>query len=341
MKKYLFLIPFAFCFLLVPKAHAACTPATGYSYCRDITVAHGKVGAGTENESNFVVLVCANGSSPCNTSVSGLNQSGGGAHVTSLNGYDIIFTSDSGGTTKLSWEVEKYVLNTGELEAWVKVPTLSYTSDTHIYMSYGNSGISSFQGGSTGAAWDSSYMAVWHMGGTGAYAVNDSTANGNNDDALTAAATTGQIDGAGDFSGSAYAEIPPSASLAVSSTGTIDTWIYPTSNADNQNIFGQYIYGCCYGYGLMLPYGDQSHINVQANGNGTNVNGAWTKNAWNHIVATVTGPGFTSVYANGVLTGTSTGYGFSEGSGRYNYIGYRQQSQFSKTSININLRASR
>jgi hypothetical protein len=45
-------------------------------------------------------------------------------------GYDILFTSDDG-TTKLDHEIEKYITGTGELVAWVKIPSLSATVDSH------------------------------------------------------------------------------------------------------------------------------------------------------------------------------------------------------------------
>jgi hypothetical protein len=49
------------------------------------------------------------------------------------------------------WEIENYNSTTGAATIWVRVPTLSHTADTVIYMFFGNSGISSFQGGSAGA----------------------------------------------------------------------------------------------------------------------------------------------------------------------------------------------
>src|SRR5215469_1916439 len=87
-------------------------PINGFNCQRSITLAHTSVPA---TQSNFTVLVCANGASPCNASVSGLNQSGGGAHVlntTTSNGVtvpaDLVFTSDSGCVTALNWDIEKY-----------------------------------------------------------------------------------------------------------------------------------------------------------------------------------------------------------------------------------------
>ncbi|MCK4857779.1 MAG: DUF2341 domain-containing protein, partial [candidate division Zixibacteria bacterium] len=72
---------------------------------------------------------------------------------------DILFTSDNG-TTKLSHEIEKYNETTGELVAWVKVPTLSTSVDTVLYMYYGNNTVGSQQ--DVANVW-TDYEAVYHL----------------------------------------------------------------------------------------------------------------------------------------------------------------------------------
>ena len=51
-------------------------------------------------------------------------------------GFDILFTDDDG-AAKLDHEIERYVSATGELVAWVKVPSISAAADKTIYMYYG------------------------------------------------------------------------------------------------------------------------------------------------------------------------------------------------------------
>jgi hypothetical protein len=75
-------------------------------------------------------------------------------------GNDILFTS-SDGVTKLSHEIEKYVSSTGALVAWVKVPILSSSVDTELYMYYGNPACGSQQDAAN--VWDSNFIAVWHL----------------------------------------------------------------------------------------------------------------------------------------------------------------------------------
>ena len=61
-----------------------------------------------------------------------------GGLVQNVNGYDIVFSSAAAGANRLSFEREKYVAATGEVDFWVKIPTLSHTAGTAIYMWYGN-----------------------------------------------------------------------------------------------------------------------------------------------------------------------------------------------------------
>jgi Concanavalin A-like lectin/glucanases superfamily/zinc-ribbon domain len=78
-----------------------------------------------------------------------------------------------------SHEIEKYVATTGEIEMWVRIPTLSVSADIVIYMYYDNRMISSSQEQKTGV-WDSNYQGVWHFPNGTTLSPNDSTSNGNN-----------------------------------------------------------------------------------------------------------------------------------------------------------------
>lgn len=54
-------------------------------------------------------------------------------------GRDLVFTSDDG-STRLDHEVESWNSATGELTAWVRVPLLSASLDTRIFLYHGNAG---------------------------------------------------------------------------------------------------------------------------------------------------------------------------------------------------------
>ena len=95
-----------------------------------MTIDHTKV---PSTQSNFTVLVSL--TDPA------LKTIANGGHVANANGFDIGFYADSGGTTKLKWEVEKYDGTTGNLIAWVKIPSVSSTTDTVFYLFYGDPSI--------------------------------------------------------------------------------------------------------------------------------------------------------------------------------------------------------
>ena len=130
--------------------------------------------------------------------------------MTSPSGYDITFRA-ADDKTKLDHEIESYDGTTGALVAWVRIPTLSYTANTAIYMHYGDSNISGSQENKTGV-WDSSYKGVWHLKEnptttcSGSNNACDSTSNANHGTALGAMTSgdqvSGKISGSLDFDGS-------------------------------------------------------------------------------------------------------------------------------------------
>ncbi len=93
---------------------------------------------------------------------------------TQPDGDDLYFTENDG-TTRLDHEIE-YFMNTGtkELVAWVKIPILSSTADTVIYMYYGDSDITSQE--NPAGVWSNNYGIVYHMDPQGI----DSTSYGRN-----------------------------------------------------------------------------------------------------------------------------------------------------------------
>ncbi len=148
------------------------------------------------------------------------------AHAQS-SGNDILFT-DSTGRNLLPFEIENYNNATGSLQAWVNISSLSSTSDTIIYMYYGNPSATS-QANGTGT-WNTNYKGVWHLPtSSGSLTTNDSTSTGNNGTNSGASPTTGQIDGAASFNGTSN-YIRMASTYTVSSTSlTISMWLNPTA----------------------------------------------------------------------------------------------------------------
>src|ERR1700676_541903 len=142
-------------------------PYTAHS---SLAIDHTKAGA--SDSANFPVLVSG--------VYAFLATVAHGGMVTSASGYDIVFTSDALGATLLNWEIDSYDPVTGTVNFWVKIPTLSHTVDTVIYMWYGNAAITTFQGGAAGVFWDSNFNPVYHFKDGTTLSAADSTSHANN-----------------------------------------------------------------------------------------------------------------------------------------------------------------
>ncbi|HEU0119018.1 MAG TPA: DUF2341 domain-containing protein [Bryobacteraceae bacterium] len=132
-----------------------------YAYRRTVTIDHTKV---SSSLTDFPVLIAG--------TYAYLKSIGNGGQVTSTNGHDIIFTSDSAGMTQLAHEIESYSANTGAVAMWVKVPTVSSSVDTVIYLWYGDSSVTTSQQNRSGT-WSSSFSAVWHLGESSGTTLSD------------------------------------------------------------------------------------------------------------------------------------------------------------------------
>ena len=89
--------------------------------------------------------------------------------ATESDGTDIIFTANDG-TTKLAHEIERYNTSTGEVIAWVKIPTLSASTGTDIYIYY--KGVVEIDASSV---WDDNYRLVYHLNQTSTGTVDEFT----------------------------------------------------------------------------------------------------------------------------------------------------------------------
>lgn len=82
-----------------------------------------------------------------------------GAGAALQTGQDIVFTAGDA-TTMLASEIESFSPQSNQLVAWVKVPSLSATADTTLYVYYGNP---SAPARTPAAVWTANYLAVWHL----------------------------------------------------------------------------------------------------------------------------------------------------------------------------------
>jgi hypothetical protein len=180
----------------------------GWLYRKQITIDHTKVSGGADL-TDFPFLV-------------NLNSDADLAAYAQANGNDILFAG-ADGATKLSHEIETYTSATGALVAWVRVPIVSSSVDTVVYLYYGNAGASNQQNPT--AVWDSHYHGVWHLKENGALA-GDSTSNANNATTGTLPTqTAGQIGNGQSFDGTTQSVgVPDAASLNIPTDGTFSVW---------------------------------------------------------------------------------------------------------------------
>jgi hypothetical protein len=143
-------------------------------------------------------------------------------------GDDIRFKDSNG--NQLSHEIESYDGSTGTLWAHVKIPSLSSSSDTTIFIFYGDANASNQQNASD--VWTDGYEAVYHLNekasGTGTADVyQDSTANNNDgDDFVSASGQGGQINEGQEFDGvDDFIQAPDYGDL---SDWTLELWLNPT-----------------------------------------------------------------------------------------------------------------
>jgi Concanavalin A-like lectin/glucanases superfamily/IPT/TIG domain/Domain of unknown function (DUF2341)/Putative Ig domain len=296
------------------------TGSNGYSHNRAITINHTQVP--NTDQTNFPLLVSG--------TYSYLATTANGGNVTSANGYDIVFTSDAGGTNALAFERESYNATTGAVNFWIKIPTLSHTTDTVIYMFYGNSSVTTDPSNKT-AVWDSNYLGVWHLGETSGTAIGDSTANGHNGTKLgsnTPAATSGKVDGAQSFNPSTndYIDV---ASFAPPTSLTIEAWINTPGNSGINNI-------------ILNKNNSEYDFRIQGNGNlggiagGTSLTdsafnffAAGNINQWFHVVFTFDAAGqLNKLYRNGALTQSGANTGSITATSNDMWIGRHSQYNF-------------
>lgn len=237
------------------------------------------------------------------------------------NGDDILFTS-SDGTTKLNHEIESYTSATGALVAWVKVPSLSGSVDTEIYMYYGNAAATNQE--SITSVWDSNYVIVEHMDESPADDVAghlDSTSNNNDgtprnftDGGSGTTSATGKIGGADTFGADDdYITIPDSNSLDLTSAATWEFWVNPTDTSVSSVILSKRnTYDDANSWSILFNCDSGFCVHLGTNGGRfntlyTTIDPAnFTESAWNHVIITFdkTADQNVHIYINGSEVGS-------------------------------------
>ena len=200
---------------------------SGWAYVRKITVNGSQVPA---VQTSFPVLV--------NVTDAILRVKTSGGHVEQADGGDIYFALLD--KTHLSHEIERYVSSTGDLVAWVKIPTLSTGSNTTFYMCYGNQG--AVDQWNPTQVWDANYLGVWHLhnGPANGGLFTDSTINNRNGTlkdplGISKSSVTGKIGRGIEFpagNGSAFISLGKNAFGNPGDLLTIEAWLNRNTNND-------------------------------------------------------------------------------------------------------------
>jgi YD repeat-containing protein len=275
-------------------------PNTGYSFERRIAINHAMVP--DTDQTNFPILITG--------TYSYLATAANGGQIQNANGYDIMFSSDAAGHNKLDYEIDSYNGTTGAVAYWVRVPVVSHTNDTALYMWYGNPYIATSQENRT-EVWSNAYAGVWHFGTPESGIAADSTVNGNNGINHEVLPKTGIFGSAGwfDGTGNIFLDIPSSTSYKPTGAITLEAWVnvangYTTDYPDifsldfSGNGNGPQVYGLeeWYVFGVPLFTADVDGTRETALGGPGLPSGQWA-----HMVGTYDGQQLT-VYENGVVT---------------------------------------
>ncbi len=198
-----------------------------YGYYRTITVNAAQVSTQAATYTDFPVLI-----STFNIALTTTTAQGGRLNST---GFDLVFsTKDNTCSYLLKWDTET-VSNVGvsTMSVWVKVPTISSTTDTTLYMCYGDAGVTTYQGIST-ATWSNKYGGVWHFDETltgAGQTVYDSVGINNGTSVGTWSSgkqVTGQIRGALSFTDTDDSiSIPDSPTTSPTTAFTYSFWMNP------------------------------------------------------------------------------------------------------------------
>jgi hypothetical protein len=223
-----------------------------------------------------------------------------------IDGNDFLFT-DSTGMAILPYEIENFTQNGPTVFAWVKIPALSSTTDTVIYMYYGNPGSSTSRQSPAGV-WTNGYRGVWHLSenpaGT-APQMKDSTTpseNGTSSGSMTSGdQVPGFISGSLDFDGSNDVITTGDAAGSPSAI-TVSAWIkHDTLPSARQRYVTVDNEIAAIRHDGVSSVG-QLHFYIKTSGTtrSLRVNGALATGAWYYVVGTWDGT-TQNLYKNGGL----------------------------------------
>lgn len=256
-----------------------------YTYEREIRIDHTKVGRG--GLSNFPVYVTLTDADM--------------VAKAQADGDDFRFLSATG--TQLDHEIETWNTATGQLAAWVRIPSLSDKVDTLIYLQYGNATTASQQ--DSAGVWDADHVLVWHLDDASTGTADDSTTNNRDGTASQITATTGVFGGAANWataSTSRYVQISVTG-FHPTTVATHEAW-FRTTATGTRNLFSYATAGDANTFRLD----DQDDLTAYIDGTSGGGSGLEVDDGnWHHVAMTWdSADGIARIYLNGVAQDAST-----------------------------------
>jgi hypothetical protein len=229
--------------------------------------------------------------------------------VASSTGADIFFTS-SNGSTKLNHEIESYDGVNGTLVAWVQVPSVATSTNTLLYLYYGNT-TSTNQQNKTGT-WDANTKGVWHLNNS----LSDSTSNANNGiNHNSTNLATGKMGSARSFTGVwDTVTVSSSASLQPSTKITFSTWINQSGAEPNYAKpiwYGQNLVNPWGAYGLYINANTDMALSLQISSTSTSYGAgpvSLTTSTWQYVVGTYDGAALKMYLDGNLISSTNAAF---------------------------------
>jgi hypothetical protein len=251
-----------------------------------------------------------------------LRTTANGGRVRTGGGWDIVFSTSptcaDSTSCKLDHQVERYDAATGELIAWVRVPSLD--NGTVLYLHYSDTAVVAATENPFGV-WDAGYRGVFHLRETPPAVVNDSTTNANNgtpENSPTQAA--GQIDGSLLFDGQLSPNerdvlVPHSASLQLAASMTVSAWVRvsgcgPVGDCNQSRVVvAKWLVGGSNNYWLGKLNSTTFAFFVDGTRNVPIAFGLVGDGLWHHVVGVAdVGANGLSLYVDGTLQNSVAGY---------------------------------
>lgn len=278
----------------------AVTCPSGYGFYAQLPIDATKVG--TADSTNFPVYIQGNAE---------LKVTGSGGHVQNSSGFDIVYGDCSTASLYKFERVFWVGTNGANSEFWIKVPTVSHTTNTNFCVFYGNAAITTDQQDAPNT-WDANFKLVAHTPDGTTLSLADSTGV-NTLTNHSATATTGQIDGGMAVNGTTqYVDAGNNTALQITGQITLESWVNVTTFPTSSNLstmIDKGFNGSIEGYYLRLDATGSTALEAGAY-NGSSHQASWTITGWStggwHQVVGVYNGTTWLVYFDGVQKATST-----------------------------------